>query len=315
MVLDGLAGDVQPVARSRGSTARRRAAGGPRPPASSARRLPSGRCGPARRATAAARRQRRRAVLPRAARSPPVPPSPRRRRPPVQRSGERARHLQARACELHRQLCPREALQCLVQAGARVSAPAGDADLPLGERGGGSAGTAPRCASAMRPRRSRGPRGVVDVPSREVDVDEQREQRAHHGRRADRRDLVVRAFGGPLQQVPRERRVAAGQVEGGERADGVGMRSSPCRSWAASSRRPWRTRRSARRMSAASRRRRACPGRSAARPRGARSPPPSSVRRRSGCRRSGHGRRRRRRCSAACGRRRRASTGRRAGRR
>ena len=34
---------------------------------------------------------------------------------------------------------------------------------------------------------------------------------------------MVRAFGGPLQQVPRKRRVAAGQVESGQRGDDVRM--------------------------------------------------------------------------------------------
>jgi hypothetical protein len=65
------------------------------------------------------------------------------------------------------------------------------------------------------------PRGVVDAPLFEVDVDQERKQRSHHGRRADRWNLVVRTSGGPLQQVPRKRRVAAGQVESGQRGDGV----------------------------------------------------------------------------------------------
>jgi hypothetical protein len=56
-----------------------------------------------------------------------------------------------------------------------------------------------------------------------VDVDEEQQQRRHHGGLADRRDRVVSAFGGPLEQLSRECRVTAGEVEGGDRADGVRM--------------------------------------------------------------------------------------------
>jgi hypothetical protein len=56
-----------------------------------------------------------------------------------------------------------------------------------------------------------------------VDVDEEREQRPHHGRLADRGNLVIGAFGGPLKQIPRKRHLAAGEVEGGERGNDVRM--------------------------------------------------------------------------------------------
>jgi len=54
-----------------------------------------------------------------------------------------------------------------------------------------------------------------------VDVDEEREQRPHHGRLADRGNLVIGAFCGTLEQVPRKLQLAAGEVERGERAHGV----------------------------------------------------------------------------------------------
>jgi hypothetical protein len=52
-------------------------------------------------------------------------------------------------------------------------------------------------------------------------VDQQGQQRAGHGRLADRRDLVVGGGGGPLEQVTGQGRLAAGQVEGGQGAHGV----------------------------------------------------------------------------------------------
>jgi hypothetical protein len=67
------------------------------------------------------------------------------------------------------------------------------------------------------------PIGVVEVPVFEVDVDEECEQWPHHGRLADRRDLIVVALGSPLKQVPRQRHLAAGQVKGSERANGIRM--------------------------------------------------------------------------------------------
>ena len=64
---------------------------------------------------------------------------------------------------------------------------------------------------------------ALEVALLEQDVDEQREERADHGHLADRRNLVVRTCRGPLEEVAGEGRLATGEVEGGERAHGVGV--------------------------------------------------------------------------------------------
>jgi hypothetical protein len=64
---------------------------------------------------------------------------------------------------------------------------------------------------------------ALEASHLEVDVDEEGDQRAHHGRLADRRVAIVRSLGGPLERISRERSVAPGKVEVGERADGVGV--------------------------------------------------------------------------------------------
>ena len=79
----------------------------------------------------------------------------------------------------------------------------------------------------MRLRRAGGPGGGVDVALREVDVDEQREQRTDHRRPADLGHRIVRPCGGPFEQVAGQRGLRAGEVEASERADGVGVRFEP----------------------------------------------------------------------------------------
>jgi hypothetical protein len=146
-------------------------------------------------------------------------------------SGERSEsapgQLQARPRELHRQLRPREPLQRLVQAGAGVPIPAGDADLPLGQRGDRPEIRPPlRLGDATQA--SGDPLRAVEIPFFEADVDQKREQRAHHGRLADRGNLILRvALGGPLEQLSRKRRIALGEAEGGERGNNIRMLLEP----------------------------------------------------------------------------------------
>jgi hypothetical protein len=140
-----------------------------------------------------------------------------------------------------------------MQADARVPVPDGNADLSLGQRGGG-----PEIGSPLRlgdPAQALSdPLSLAKVSLLDVDVDQEREHRADHGGLADCGELVVRACSGPLEQVPRERRIAVGQMERGEGGDDVGMLLQALEKLGGLLRRPCRPRRSARRMIAAARR-------------------------------------------------------------
>jgi hypothetical protein len=133
---------------------------------------------------------------------------------------QRTRQLKPRPGKLHRQLGQGEPLECLVQAGARISLPAGDRDLPLRERSDRSEIWATLCLGDAT-QAPGDPLCIVEVSLLEVDVDQEREQRTHHARLADRGNLTVQTLGGPLEQLPRQRRVTLGQVQGGQRPDGV----------------------------------------------------------------------------------------------
>ncbi len=108
------------------------------------------------------------------------------------------------------------------QARPRVPLTAGHANPPLRQR---------RDRPEIRPPLRLGdatqalgdPLRAVEVPFFEVGVDQKREQRAHHGRLADRGNLVILTLGGPLEQLPRTRRLAPGEVQGGERGNDVRM--------------------------------------------------------------------------------------------
>jgi hypothetical protein len=113
-----------------------------------------------------------------------------------------------------------------VQAGAGVALAAGDADPPHGQRGGGLQVRPPLGAGDQGESPGRA-LGLLEVALLEVDVDEQGQQRADHGGLADRGDHVVRGGGGPLEQVPGQRQLASGQVEGGQGADGVRVPVEP----------------------------------------------------------------------------------------
>ena len=67
----------------------------------------------------------------------------------------------------------------------------------------------------------------VQVALCEMDVDEQREQWAHHGRLADGGQDVVETHSAPLEKIPGHRRLAPGDVERGEGADRVRMGVEP----------------------------------------------------------------------------------------
>ena len=111
--------------------------------------------------------------------------------------GQRARHLQPCAGQLDRQLCPREAFQRRVQAAAGVASSAGHAHSSLGQ-GGGRREVRPALRLGDAAQALGGPIGVVEVALGEMDVDEQREQRADHGRLPDAGNVVVRPGGAPL---------------------------------------------------------------------------------------------------------------------
>ena len=93
-------------------------------------------------------------------------------------------------------------------------------DLSHGERGG--RGEIRQSLRRGEPAQSLcDPPGIVDVALVEMDVDQQGQQRAGHGRRPYRRSVVFRIRSVPLEEVAGELRLAAGQVNRGERSDGI----------------------------------------------------------------------------------------------
>jgi hypothetical protein len=106
-----------------------------------------------------------------------------------------------------------------MQVPARVPRSAGDADPPHGKRGGRpQIGTVLCLRDATKALGD--PLGVVEVPFLEVHVDQEREQRSHHGRLADLGNLVVRASGGSLEHLTR---LDLGQGEFERTASGRGV--------------------------------------------------------------------------------------------
>ena len=165
----------------------------------------------------------------------------------------RPRQLQPRHGQLHRQLRPGEALQRRVQAAARVALPAGDADPSPGKRGSRRE-VRPALRAGELVQSLRGPVGAVEVALGEVDLDEQREQRALRSRLANRGTSSSAA---PVRRSSRSRASAVSPRARWRPASvraASGCWSSPSRSCPASSSRPCRRRRSARRISAAARR-------------------------------------------------------------
>src|SRR6266508_80284 len=205
--------------RSPGCSAPSPPGGAPVPRAPSIRRPPWGRAEWAHRATAAAPRRRRRAGQPPAAGTPPAPPWLRRWRP--QASAPTA-HAPSPSASWQAPSATVPARTPRAQARPRVPLTAGHANPPLRQR---------RDRPEIRPPLRLGdatqalgdPPRAVEVPFFEVGVDQKREQRAHHGRLADRGNLVILTLGGPLEQLPRTRRLAPGEVQGGERGNDVRM--------------------------------------------------------------------------------------------
>jgi hypothetical protein len=113
-----------------------------------------------------------------------------------------------------------------VQAGPGVALAAGDAEPPPGQRGRGLQ-IRPPLGAGDQVEPEGGPLGGAEVALLEMDVDQQGQQRADHGGLADGGDLVVRGGGGPLQQVPGQGDLAAGEVQGGQGADGVRVPVEP----------------------------------------------------------------------------------------
>ena len=79
----------------------------------------------------------------------------------------------------------------------------------------------PRRVAASAASRSAVRSASASRPSASCDLDQQGQQRRDRDRLADRGHLVVRAGGGPLQQVGGQRGLAPGQVQRGQRADRV----------------------------------------------------------------------------------------------
>src|SRR5918999_132244 len=108
---------------------------------------------------------------------------------------QRTSKLEARAGELHRQLCTREPLEGVVEADTSIVAAVRDAHLALRQRGSrleiGSSLRARHRSQALS-----GPLRLLDISLPQVDVDEEGQQGTNHGGLADRGDLLIAAFRG-----------------------------------------------------------------------------------------------------------------------